>query len=143
MLKTILRLCRCERGAALVEFTLVLPILILLTAGVVQFGYIFFVQNTMQNMAREAARGIAVGELSATGSDTTCPGGVAGSAEEHVCDGLSGLNGTFTVNAVDPPDPGDDVVVSVSLPMEDATVMDPFNMMGNGNITTEATMRKE
>ena len=143
MLKTILRLWRCEQGAALVEFTLVLPILILLTAGVVQFGYMFFVQNTMQNMAREAARGIAVGELSATGSDTTCPGGAAGSAEEHVCDGLSGLNGTFTVNAVDPPDPGDDVVVTVSLPMEDATVMDPFNMMGNGTISTEATMRKE
>ena len=52
-LKRLLRMLRCDRGAAMVEFTLVAPILIFLTCGIIQFGYVFFLQNTMQNLARD------------------------------------------------------------------------------------------
>jgi hypothetical protein len=142
-IKRLLSVLRCDRGAAMVEFTLVAPILIFLTAGIVQFGYVFFLQNTMQNLAREGARGISVGELTGTGSNTTCPGGAVGSAEELICDGLAEFSGTFTVNALDPPDAGDDVVVTVSLPMADAAVMDVLDVMSEGTISVNATMRKE
>lgn len=142
-IRNVLRALRCDRGAAMVEFTLVLPILIFLTAGIVQFGYVFFVKNTMQNLAREAARGIAVGELTGSGSNVACPGGAADSGEKLVCDGVAAFSGTFTVNAVDPPDAGDDVIVTVTLPMQDAAVMDVLDVMSSGTITTDATMRKE
>lgn len=52
-----------ERGAALVEFTIVLPILLMLTFGVVQYGMLFLTYNNMQNVARDVARSWAVGEL--------------------------------------------------------------------------------
>lgn len=142
-IKRLLSVLRCDRGAAMVEFTLVAPILIFLTAGIIQFGYVFFLKNSMHNLAREGARGIAVGELTGDGSDTTCPGGIAGSAEELICDGLADFTGTFTVNAIDPPDPGDDVIVTISLPMADAAVMDPLDLMSTGTLSVDATMRKE
>lgn len=143
MKRGIRRLWSCERGAAMVEFTLVAPMLILLTAGIFQFGYVFFIQTTMQNAAREAARGVSVGELTSTGSNVNCPGGAAGSAEELVCDRVADLSGTFTVNATNPPDAGDDVVVTVSLPAADAAVMDVLGVMDEGTISVEATMPKE
>jgi Flp pilus assembly protein TadG len=49
-----------ERGAAAVEFALVLPILIMLLLGIVEFGRIFNVQVSVTNAAREGARVMAI-----------------------------------------------------------------------------------
>lgn len=51
-----LRKRRCDRGAAAVEFALVLPVLLLLVLGAIDWGYFFFVQQVVTNAAREAAR---------------------------------------------------------------------------------------
>ena len=142
-LKRLLRMLRCDRGAAMVEFTLVAPILIFLTCGIIQFGYVFFLQNTMQNLARDAARGISVGALTVSNGNVSCPGGAAGSAQLMICGGLSGFSGTFSLNAVNPANSGDDVTVTVSLPMADAAVMDVLNVMSSGTLSVSATMRKE
>lgn len=45
-----------ERGAELIEFALVLPILLLLIAGVVDFGMMFQAYEVVTNAAREGAR---------------------------------------------------------------------------------------
>ena len=50
-------------GAAAVEFAFILPILLLLFSGIVQFGSIMFLENHMTNVARETSRRVAVGEL--------------------------------------------------------------------------------
>ena len=44
------------RGAAAVEFALVLPILFLLVFGAMEWGHYFFVETTVLNAAREGAR---------------------------------------------------------------------------------------
>jgi Flp pilus assembly protein TadG len=49
-----------ERGAAAVEFALVLPILLLLVFGIVEFGRTFQVQATLSAAAREGVRVMAV-----------------------------------------------------------------------------------
>lgn len=50
-----------ERGAALVELAIVLPFLLLVLAGIIEFGLLFYNQQVLTNSSREGARaGIAL-----------------------------------------------------------------------------------
>lgn len=49
-----------ERGAAAVEFALVVPLLLLLVVGIVDFGRAFSVQITLTQAARAGARSMVV-----------------------------------------------------------------------------------
>ena len=49
-----------ENGQAMVEFALVLPIILLLLSGIIDFGWIFGNQLMADNACREAARYTAV-----------------------------------------------------------------------------------
>ncbi len=51
---------RNERGAAAVEFALVLPLLVLLLAGIAELGRVFYLQATLAGAAREGARVMAL-----------------------------------------------------------------------------------
>lgn len=52
---------RTDGGAAAVEFALVLPVVLLLVFGVVQYGYHYWALSTAAATAREAARQLVVG----------------------------------------------------------------------------------
>ena len=52
---------RSERGAAAIEFALVLPLLLLIVAGITDFGRAFYTQIVMTNGAREGVRLVAMG----------------------------------------------------------------------------------
>lgn len=62
---------RGERGAAAVEFALLLPFLLLIIGAIVDFGRFFYAQNITVNAAREGARLVVLGypPVSATGAD--------------------------------------------------------------------------
>jgi Flp pilus assembly protein TadG len=47
---------RTDRGAALVEFALVVPLLLVVIAGIVDFGFAFQRYEVVTNAAREGAR---------------------------------------------------------------------------------------
>ena len=51
---------RNERGAAAVEFALVLPLLVLLVAGIADFGRAYYLQTTLSGAAREGVRTMAL-----------------------------------------------------------------------------------
>jgi len=55
-----MRLLRSERGAAAVEFALVLPILLAMLVGIMEFGHYYNAQLTLTNAAREGARSMAI-----------------------------------------------------------------------------------
>lgn len=57
--------CKTERGQAIVEMALVLPLLIMLLFGIVEFGRVLNTYIVVTNLSREGARFAAVG-----GSDT-------------------------------------------------------------------------
>jgi Flp pilus assembly protein TadG len=84
---------RSERGAELIEFALILPILILLLAGIFEFGLMFRSYEAVTNAAREGAR---VGVL---------PGYAAADVQNRVSQYLAsaGLPGAFTVNVTNVP----------------------------------------
>jgi Flp pilus assembly protein TadG len=47
---------RSDRGVAAVEFALLLPILLVLTLGAIDWGYFLYVKQRVVNAAREGAR---------------------------------------------------------------------------------------
>jgi len=53
-------LARGRDGAAMVEFAIVLPVFLLITWGVIDFGRLFFTSNSLANATREGARYAAV-----------------------------------------------------------------------------------
>ena len=55
-----------ERGAAMVEFALVLPILVLLVFGITEYGYRFMKQSQLNNFAYIAARHYSISDESPT-----------------------------------------------------------------------------
>ena len=51
-----MRMMSRRRGAAAVEFALTLPILIVLTLGIIEYGWMFQRYNTLHTALRDAAR---------------------------------------------------------------------------------------
>jgi Flp pilus assembly protein TadG len=47
---------RATRGQSLVETALVLPIILLVVGGIIQFGILFWSQNTLTQVARDTGR---------------------------------------------------------------------------------------
>lgn len=64
-----------QRGQALVEFTVIIPVFLLLLTGMLEFGLAFSDRLTLGNATREGAR---IGGALATGSDVPCSGDPAG-----------------------------------------------------------------
>ena len=54
------RQLRGERGSNAVEFGLIVPLLLILVLGIVEFGHAFQVQGTLSAAAREGARAMAL-----------------------------------------------------------------------------------
>ena len=47
---------RGEHGAVAVEFAIILPILLLLVFGIIDFGHAYYMKHVLQNSCREGAR---------------------------------------------------------------------------------------
>jgi len=127
-------LVRDERGVTAVEFVFVAPILILILAGILQFGLVLYLQNHMNNVARDISRRVAVAELSET------EGEAAGQ------DALINWGMTYTVDVAmpNPSDPTDrDIDVTISVPMSEASLIDILGLFQSGNLTASVTMRQE
>ncbi len=81
-----------ERGAAAVEFALVLPVLLVLVLGAIDWGWYFYVREVVTNSAREGAR---AGSVDATGATLT----TAQAAATAYLDGVSLAASGRTVGA--------------------------------------------
>ena len=120
-----------ERGVAAVEFAIAIPFVLLVLAGIIQFGFVLFLQSHVADVARETARRVAVGEFEQT------------EAEQFAQDRLLNWGVTYTV-AVTTPDPGDtDVVVQISLPMSQAALIDLLGLFQSGTLAATVTAREE
>ena len=54
--------CRSERGVTAVEFAITIPFVLLVLSGIIQFGFVLFLQSHVADVARETARRVAVGD---------------------------------------------------------------------------------
>lgn len=55
---------KIARGAAVVEFAIVAPLLIALVLGIIAFGHTYYVQSTLSNAARDGVRIMALQDTS-------------------------------------------------------------------------------
>ncbi len=129
-------------GQALAEFAIVVPVFMLLLAGMIQFGVILWGQNTLNQVVRDAGRFAA--------TSPTCS---ASDATDRVSTLSSAYAGPWTLassSAVYTPGPpscpplnnhGDGVWVNVSASY-DVYVFFPW-VPGNGHITSSADFRVE
>ncbi len=131
--KDLRALWRDRDGAAAVEFAFVLPILLMLFAGIVQFGSIMFLESHMTNVARETSRRVAVGELAQADA--------AKSAQQALVNW--GVNYQVKVATIDVGGGNQDIAVAISLPMREAALMDVLGVFQSGNLTATVTMRQE
>ncbi|WP_461187360.1 TadE/TadG family type IV pilus assembly protein [Arthrobacter sp. Z4-13] len=82
-----------ERGAAAVEFALLVPILIMLVFGIMEFGRAYNVQMSLTNAAREGARSLAITKNEDTARTA------AKNAALHFSPALQNGNITFSLTA--------------------------------------------
>ena len=158
------RLLREERGAAMVEATISITLLLLLTFGIVQFGLIFYVENSMQNAVRESVRETSVGasvlenEVVASGGRQQCSGvsstvtvadfdldgatdnTVVAPAEWIACDYVASLPGNFLVDGFRN---GEGVTVEMEVTLNSILLVDIFGLIGGSSIIVSETMSLE
>ncbi len=125
---------RDARGVAAVEFAFVMPVLVLILTGIIQLGLLLFLHGNMGDVARDTARRLAVGELTAANAPSYAEGQ------------LVNWGGTFTVTPTmpNPADPNDrDITVQISVPIADVSLVDIVGVFQTGNMTAASTMRQE
>jgi Flp pilus assembly protein TadG len=94
-----------ERGAALVEFAILMPLLLLLILGIIEFGWLFGQFNDVRHGAREGARFAAVN------------GGTNAEIHQRVCSSMDGLSaGIDTLTVQLNPDADGDADTSIGEP---------------------------
>ena len=71
------RLKSCEKGVAAVEFALILPVLMLIVFGILNYGILLYDQAVITNAAREGARWGAINTTTAI----SCSGSATGTAD--------------------------------------------------------------
>ena len=124
-----------RRGAAVVEFALVVPVFILLVFGMIEFGRAVMVQQVLVNASREGARQAVL--------DGTTLNEVQDRIDVYL--DASSINGaTVTVD----PAPqvatfGQPVTVTVSVPFDNVSWLPVPQYIGGTVLTASSVMRRE
>lgn len=130
---------RSQRGASLVEMAIVVPILLLIVFGIIEFGFLFYRQIGVNQGVREAARAAVVNNYASSG----CAGSPA---QQIAClaDNRSGVNGTHSyvhVEQLGKTGVGDQITVCSDYPETSITgLMSGFLP---GHLKSQVTMRLE
>lgn len=95
---------RDERGAALVELALVLPVLVLFVFGIVEFGRAYNARIELTSAVREGARAGALGGNPVTATRNAAPGLTASQIQvaSTVCPAVPVANDNVSVTATYP-----------------------------------------
>ena len=68
---------RSDGGASLIEFAIILPLLVMMLLGIIEFGWAFAQNLEVKHIAREVGRLVTVGEPEAVLDARACSGTIA------------------------------------------------------------------
>jgi Flp pilus assembly protein TadG len=137
---------RGQQGAAAVEFALVLPIMLLLLFGLIQYGYYFYSMQAGSSAVGDAARRIAVGNCTTTAQVQTLLKNKLGPAT--TASSASGINVSVAYTNVNgsvgtaPGEIGGSVQVTATFPTLDIH-FPLIPVPGGGNVTRSTFARIE
>lgn len=130
---------RGERGAAAVEFALIMPIFLMLLFGIIDFGYMINRAGIINNAARDAVREAALGgkEAEVRAVADVSLGAIPGATVTVTCKKEDG-----SACSLDTPERGDRAVVSIQYQHKMLTPVGMF-VPGGFNLSRSAEMRIE
>ncbi|MFQ5494151.1 MAG: TadE/TadG family type IV pilus assembly protein [Phycisphaerae bacterium] len=124
------------RAAAVVEFAVVLPLLMTILFGIIEYGWVFMIRQTLQTAAREGCRVAILSTSVAPYTNVTNR-----VAEVMAPTGLGSPPYTLTMTHATPGDPTETVTVSV--PYSEVSLVGGFFGIANYDLTGTTSMRKE
>ena len=124
---------RTKRAAVAVELAVVSPVLLAMLFGIIEFGWLFTVQHTMVNAAREGAR---LGILQ---------GSTVDDIEQQTREFLEpmGLDQEVTIDVTEATVGDPFVRVRLTVPREQVSLVGNFFGFEGGTVEGTAAMRKE
>jgi Flp pilus assembly protein TadG len=115
---------RSERGAVAVEFALVLPVLLLLVMGIMEFGRAYNAQLSLTHAAREGVRVMAIS------NDQAAARTAAKNAAVSLNPALADSNISFSPTSCSA---GNQMTLTISYSLSSMTgIAGPFTMTGKG-----------
>lgn len=117
---------RNVEGNALIEMAIALPILTLIMSGVIDFGHMFAISNSMQTVSSETARLVAINRITPAEAPT------------YAQSRLMKVSGTYQVNTNVT---AGNVTVAITLPRSNAALIDVTGLFSSGNLSATSTMR--
>jgi Flp pilus assembly protein TadG len=131
-----LRSLRDESGVSAVEFALIAPVLIFLLLGLMEGGLLIHTWGNMEYVARQAARGAAIGEFTRQ------------QAQDFIVDQMQKSVGapvaTASVRFVSGARPVDnEVIVDVTVPAAQLARIQPVGIFRMMSLSAQVTMHQE
>lgn len=113
-----------ERGSAAVEFAIVLPVLLTLLMGIIEFGHAYNAQLTLTQAAREGVRVLAIANDPVKARSATKNAG--GSLYPSLTDGNLAISPAACT-------PGTQASVTITYPLSTITgIVSPITLTGKG-----------
>lgn len=125
-----------RRGAAVVEFALIVPVMLVFTFGMIELTRISSVKESLTQASREGAR-VGV-RPTADASDVTTRVN-----EELEIMGLTEASVTITPSVLEDATPGDYIRVQITIPFSEASWIPSFFQFDSMDISAETVMRRE
>ncbi|MDH3717274.1 MAG: pilus assembly protein [Planctomycetota bacterium] len=125
---------KASSGAAILELAILIPLLIMMAMGIIEFGRGMVVQSILTNAAREGGRRAAISGASHNVA-------LAAIDDYLANEGITGHTPTIVPNADTVPK-GDPITVTVSVPY---TSVDygRLTWLGDNTLSAQVVMRKE
>lgn len=123
-----------EQAAAVVEFAVILPLLLTILFGIIEYGYVFMVRQTVQHAAREGCRLAILQTSVAPYSNVTA----------RIDEIMATTNAATVTKTMTHATAGNPVeTVTVSVPYSEVSLLGNYFGISDFPITGTCSMRKE